>query len=260
MDAREKTGTMIQTAARRMGVPVEELESFLAGYNDMQVLYRSAIREVRTRLEVLDDEFSFRHRRNPIHSIQTRLKTPRSVMEKMVRRGLSPQVEVIRTEMTDIAGIRVVCSYVDDIYLLADLLDAQDGIERVRTQDYIQDPKPNGYRSLHIVVKAPVRLSDSVQKVPVEIQIRTIAMDFWASLEHGLRYKSVAKVSGEMVRELRDCAEAIAQLDERMQRLNRQVEELDGQGAPGGKAIPAAGFWGLFEELRRAGEPPPGQS
>ncbi len=223
-------------AAERLGVPVEELMAFVAEYNNIQVVYRSAIREVSTRLEVLDDEFSFRHRRNPIHSIQTRLKSPQSMVEKMGRRRLAPQIEVLRNEVTDIAGIRVICSYVDDIYLLADLLCAQDGIVLVRAHDYIRRPKPNGYRSLHVVVKVPVRFSSGMDMVPVEVQIRTIAMDFWASLEHELRYKSAAKVPREVILELRDCADNIAQLDGRMQKIYRQVEQMDGRPAPGAKA------------------------
>ena len=233
---------LLQKAADRMGISVTELEGFIAEYNDMQVLYRSAIREVSTRLEVLDDEFSFRHKRNPIHSIQTRLKTPQSMMEKMGRRQLTPRIDVIRTELTDIAGIRVICSYVDDIYLLADLLCAQDGIELVRAHDYIRRPKPNGYRSLHVVVRVPVRFSDGVQMVPVEIQIRTIAMDFWASLEHELRYKTAARVGRDVIRELRDCADSIAELDDRMQKVYRKVEKLDDGSQPGAKGKPKSGF------------------
>lgn len=237
---------VLQKAAERMGVPVDKLEEFIDEYNDMQVLYRSAIREVSTRLEVLDDEFSFRHKRNPIHSIQTRLKSPQSMMEKMGRRQLAPRMDVIRTELTDIAGIRVICSYVDDIYLLADLLCAQDGIELVRAHDYIRRPKPNGYRSLHIVVKVPVRFSDGVQMVPVEIQVRTIAMDFWASLEHELHYKTAARVTRDIVRELRDCADSIAQLDERMQKVYKQMEKLDSRGQPGAKGASPGGFGEKF--------------
>lgn len=216
-------------AAERMGVPVEQLEEFIAEYMDMQVLYRSAIREVSTRLEILDDEFQFRHRRNPIHTIQTRLKSPQSMMEKLGRKNLQPSIEVMRNQLTDIAGIRVICSYVDDIYLLADLLCAQEGIELVRAQDYIKRPKPNGYRSLHIVVMVPVNFSDGCQKVPVEIQIRTIAMDFWASLEHELRYKTAAKITRDIIRELRDCADSSAQLDARMQRIYRKLAQIENE-------------------------------
>ncbi|MGD9559362.1 MAG: GTP pyrophosphokinase family protein [Oscillospiraceae bacterium] len=216
-----------QFAAERLGLEAEAIDQFIGEYVDLQVLYRSAIREVSTRLEILDDEFQYRHKRNPIHIIQTRLKTPQSMMEKLGRRNLAPSIEVMRAELTDIAGIRVICSYVDDIYQLADLLCAQEGVELVRAHDYIKRPKPNGYRSLHLVVKVPVHFSDGREMVPVEIQIRTIAMDFWASLEHELRYKSEAKITRDIVRELRDCADNISELDERMQRIYHQMEKIE---------------------------------
>lgn len=221
---------LAQMAAEKLGVDAEKMEQFLTEYMDMQVLYRSAIREVSNRLEVLDDEFQFRHSRNPIHTIQTRLKSPRSMMEKLGRRNLSPSMEVLRTELTDIAGVRVICSYVDDIYLLAELLCAQDGVEMVRAHDYIKRPKPNGYRSLHIVVKVPVHFSDGCHKVPVEIQIRTIAMDFWASLEHELRYKSKNKITRIISGELRGCADNIAMLDAKMQEIYHRLEKVGESG------------------------------
>ncbi len=220
--------SLAQFAAERLGIDAERLEAFLAEYMDMQVLYHSAIREVSGRLEILDAEFQFRHSRNPIHTIQTRLKTPQSMMEKLGRRSLQPSVEVLRTELTDIAGVRVICSYVDDIYLLADLLCAQEGVELVHVHDYIKKPKPNGYRSLHIVVKVPVHLSTGCQMVPVEIQVRTIAMDFWASLEHELRYKSKNKITRMIGDELRSCADNIAQLDAKMQDIYHRLEEVNG--------------------------------
>ncbi|MDL2219564.1 GTP pyrophosphokinase family protein [Ruminococcaceae bacterium OttesenSCG-928-O06] len=227
----------IHTAAQAMGLPEEQLEAFVAQYVDMQVLYRSAIREVSNRLEILDDEFQFRQKRNPIHHIQTRLKSPQSMMEKLGRRNLRPSVDVLRSEVTDIAGVRVVCSYVDDIYQLAELLCAQEGVELVRALDYIKRPKPGGYRSLHIVVTVPVHFSDGQHRVPVEIQIRTIAMDFWASLEHELRYKTEAKITRDIVRELRDCADNIAELDERMQKIYHRLEAIEGN------APHRADFW-----------------
>jgi len=216
-----------QYAAERLNVSPEEMEKLVAEYTDMQVLYRSALRSVIARLEILDDEFQYRHKRNPIHTIQTRLKSPQSMLEKLGRRNLSPSIDVMRTELTDIAGVRVICTYVEDIYQLADLLCSQDGIEMVRAHDYIKRPKPNGYRSLHVVVKVPVNLSDGKEMVPVEIQIRTIAMDFWASLEHELRYKSLAKINRDIVLELRDCADNIAELDDRMQRIYHQLEKIE---------------------------------
>lgn len=229
-DKETQNTSFVQLAAERLGLEPDRLEEFLNEYMDMQVLYRSAIREVSGRLEILDDEFQFRHSRNPIHTIQTRLKSPQSMMEKLGRRNLAPSIEVLRTELTDIAGVRMICSYVDDIYLLAELLCAQDDVELVRAHDYIKRPKPNGYRSLHIVVKVPVYLSDGGHKVPVEIQIRTIAMDFWASLEHELRYKSKNKITRIISHELRDCADNIAMLDAKMQGIYRKLESVEEAG------------------------------
>lgn len=214
-------------ASERMGVPPQQLRNLIDEYMDMQVLYRSAIRVVSTQLEVLDDEFQFRHKRNPIHHIHSRLKSPQSMMEKLGRRNLPATVQAMRTELTDIAGIRVICSYVSDIYHIADLLCAQDNIEPVRVHDYIKEPKQNGYRSLHMVVKVPVNFSDGRHDVPVEIQIRTIAMDFWASLEHDLRYKSNSQITQEIAEELRECADSIALLDERMQKIHQRLDELE---------------------------------
>ena len=232
--------SMFHYAAQKLGVPVEQIDELIAEYMDMQVLYRSAIREVSTRLEILDDEFQFRHKRNPIHIIQTRLKSPQSMMEKMGRRNLTPSIGVMRSELTDIAGVRVICSYIDDIYHLAELLCKQDGVEKVRVHDYIKHPKPNGYRSLHLVIRVPVHFSNSRHMVPVEIQIRTIAMDFWASLEHELRYKGQkTHVTKEIAAELRECADHICELDRRMQAVYHRLEVLEEEVEPEAQTGPA---------------------
>lgn len=219
-------------AANKTGLAPADLEIFLNEYIDMQVLYRGAIREASSRLEVLDDEFQFRQKRNPIHSIQSRLKTPQSMVNKMHKRGLEPNITVMKRELTDIAGIRVICSYVSDIYDLADLLCNQEGVEHIRTRDYIENPKPNGYRSLHVVINVPVYFSTGNYMVPIEIQIRTIAMDFWASLEHELRYKAdfpdEAPGVEDIVKELQSCAESIADLDCRMQSIYERLEKVRG--------------------------------
>ena len=195
---------------------VSTIQSFVATEN----LYRSAVREIATKLENLNDEFKYTKDRNPIHLIKTRVKTPKSIMDKLLRRGFPLSVESARENLTDIAGIRVICSYVADIYLVADLLVSQDDIELIRTTDYIKSPKPNGYRSLHLIVSVPVFLSDRTERVVVEVQIRTIAMDFWASLEHELAYKLTAERDEEVARELRTCADVIAATDLRMQALH----------------------------------------
>lgn len=195
------------------------LQSFVETEN----LYLSATREISTKLENLNDEFKYTKDRNPIHQIKTRVKTPKSIMEKLSRRGLELSVESARKNLTDIAGVRVICSYIDDIYLIADLITSQDDIEVSRVSDYIKEPKDNGYRSLHLIVVVPVFLSNRTEKVSVEIQIRTIAMDFWASLEHDLTYKLPSRKSREVFNELKDCADIISETDNRMQKLYNKI-------------------------------------
>lgn len=202
------------------GILPEEATASIRALLATENLYHSAIREIATKLENLNDEFKCTRDRNPIHHIKTRVKTPKSIQAKLERRGLPLTVESARQNLTDIAGVRVICSYIDDIYLIARLLVSQDDIELVRRTDYIKEPKPSGYRSLHLIVSVPVFLSERTERVKVEVQIRTIAMDFWASLEHELAYR----LSGEKVEaiagELRACAEIIADTDTRMQALH----------------------------------------
>lgn len=198
------------------GEAIKAIKSFLVAEN----LYLSATREIITKLENLNDEFIHLRDRNPIHQIKTRVKTPKSIIDKLNRLGCELTVESARENLTDIAGIRVICSYIDDIYLIADLLTSQDDIEVIRTSDYIKNPKPNGYRSLHLIVTVPVFLSDRKELVKVEIQIRTIAMNFWATLEHELSYKLTCEKNEVAARELKDCADVISNIDIRMQNLH----------------------------------------
>ena len=191
-------------------------------------LYLAAASEITTKLENLNDEFKYARDRNPIHLIKTRIKTPKSILDKLLRRGFPLSVESARRNLTDIAGVRVICSYIDDIYLIARLLTSQDDIALIRTTDYITTPKPNGYRSLHLIVTVPVFLSDRTDRVAVEIQIRTIAMDFWASLEHDLAYKLRGERSERVAVDLKDCADVIANTDRRMQALYNTMYEPDG--------------------------------
>ena len=193
---------------------------------DFQQLYQAAIRQVNTKLEILDDEFHFKYDRNPIHHMESRLKSPQSIIEKLYRKGFEISAKSAQENITDIAGVRVICSYIEDIYSIAKLLKQQDDVILVRETDYIRNPKANGYRSLHLVVNVPVYLSDGKELVPVEIQIRTIAMDFWASLEHQIRYKGADNIPDELIRELSDCADVIAKTDLRMQNINRELESI----------------------------------
>lgn len=192
-------------------------------YAEMLQLYDAAIREVRTKLEILDSEFRVRYARNPIHQINSRLKSRESIFGKLRRKGLPETIEAAEESLTDIAGIRVICNYVDDIYLVAKLLSRQRDVELVEEKDYIQSPKESGYRSLHLVVRIPVFLSSHSEMVPVEVQIRTIAMDFWASLEHQLRYKSEHETTRDLRRRLQKCAETSAALDAEMQSIYREI-------------------------------------
>ena len=195
-------------------------------FQELMMRYNAAIREVRTKFEVLNDEFSFRNSRNPIESITSRIKKPVSIAEKLRRMGCPLTLESVSENLNDIAGIRVICSFIDDIYMVAELLARQDDITVVRVKDYIQKPKPNGYRSYHMIVEVPVFFSDGKRPMRVEIQLRTIAMDFWASLEHQMKYKQDSADRPEIAAELKSCAETIAATDARMLGIRRRIEAL----------------------------------
>ena len=194
---------------------------------ELEHLYDSAIREVKTKLEILDSEFRTKYSYNPIHHIEDRLKSPESMFKKLQRNNLPFTVESVRENLFDIAGVRVICNYIEDIYQVADLLTAQDDVTLIKRKDYIANPKANGYRSLHLVIETPVYLSEQKELVNVEVQIRTIAMDFWASLEHELKYKTDTEVSAELAEQLRLCAETIAQTDMKMQQIYRTLKQID---------------------------------
>ncbi len=195
----------------------------LNGYFGMRQLYNAAIKEINTKLDILNEEFRVRYDRNPIHHIESRLKSPESIFQKAKRYGVDLTLQSIEENITDVAGVRVICCYVDDIYLIKDVLLRQSDIALVTCKDYITTPKKNGYRSLHLVVKTPVFLSDRVEHVPVEIQIRTIGMDLWASLEHQLRYKRAQDIPEGIEDELKHCADEIARIDQKMQGIYQKL-------------------------------------
>ena len=184
--------------------------------------YKCAIREIETKFRVLDEEFSLLNDRNPINSIKTRLKSVPSIVEKLERKGIEISIPAIEKELNDIAGIRVICSFTEDVYKLAEALLRQDDITLIEKKDYIKNPKENGYRSLHLIVEVPIFLEKEKKKMKVEIQLRTIAMDCWASLEHQLRYKKGVEFIEEMQRELLQCAQLSMELDERMDWLREK--------------------------------------
>lgn len=192
-------------------------------YKRLMAYYRCAMMEVETKFNVLNEEFSLRYDRNPINGIKSRLKRLDSIQEKLNRKQLPFDLQTIETHIHDVAGVRVVCAFVEDVYLLAEALLKQDDVMLIEKKDYIANPKPNGYRSLHLIVTVPIFLEHEKRVMQVEIQLRTIAMDFWASLEHQLRYKKDFVFTEEMAQELRDCAELSAQVDLRMDSLRERL-------------------------------------
>ena len=198
-------------------------------YMQLMNKYKCAIMEVETKLKVLNAEFSLQYDRNPFESIKTRLKSPESIIKKMWKKGLLFNQKnfagCIEENLYDIAGIRVVCAFQEDIYCLADLLTSQDDISLVRVKDYIKNPKPNGYRSLHLILEVPVFLKDGKTPVKVEVQFRTIAMDFWASVDHKLRYKKNVDNEEMIVERLKKCASVISGLDDEMQEIRNMIEK-----------------------------------
>ena len=202
------------------------LKRYARPYRELMSFYSCAIMEVETKFRVLSEDMSLAFERNPIETIHTRLKSPESIMNKLVRRQFPLSVESIQENIHDIAGVRVVCSFQSDIYMLADAFLMQDDVTLIQRKDYLQNPKPNGYRSLHLVLRVPVFLSSHTELVPVEVQIRTIAMDFWASLEHSLRYKAEGQVTEEVSQELLQTASDIAALDQRMQMIHDKVDAM----------------------------------
>lgn len=198
-------------------------------FQEAIMMYTCAIREVKTKLEVLNDELSIRNQRNPIEMIKSRVKRPISIVEKLQRRNLPVSLESMMNNLDDVAGIRVICSFVDDIYAVAEMLVSQDDVTVIAVKDYIRNPKPNGYRSYHLILEIPVFFSDRKKYMRVEVQIRTIAMDFWASLDHQLKYKKdVGDAADSIISELRDCAENIAQIDRRMLEIRQRIESEGG--------------------------------
>jgi putative GTP pyrophosphokinase len=189
------------------------------------LVYKFAIDEITTKLEILREEFSLAHEYNPIEHVTSRVKTPEGILQKAMRKGVDLDLGSIRDDIRDIAGVRVVCSFVTDVYWVLDMLCRQTDVDLVELEDYIADPKPNGYRSLHAIVRIPVFLSTGVEHVPVELQVRTVAQDFWASLEHKIFYKHEGRVPAGLVEELQEAAAGAAALDMRMQELHRSVQD-----------------------------------
>ncbi|MBQ4552494.1 MAG: GTP pyrophosphokinase family protein [Clostridia bacterium] len=205
----------------------EEIKEMIDAMRAMMSYYRCAMLEIETKFKVLNEQFSLQHERNPIESIKCREKSIESIQEKLSRKGLPLTMEAIESNLNDVAGVRVICSFVDDIYMLADCLLQQDDVRLIERKDYIKNPKPNGYRSLHLIVEVPVFLQNEKKMVRAEVQLRTIAMELWANLEHRLRYKK--ELSEDVLKrtalELAECAMITYTLDEKMQRVRDIIEK-----------------------------------
>ncbi|MBC3105507.1 GTP pyrophosphokinase family protein [Staphylococcus haemolyticus] len=196
----------------------------LIGFVELDHLYSSALKEISTKLDILDDNFNHVYKHNPIHHMERRVKEMNSLIKKLHRKQLDINAESAREHILDIAGIRVVCNYLEDIYVIEKMLLKQEDVKLLKRKDYIKNPKDNGYRSLHIVVSIPVFLSNKVEKLPVEIQIRTIGMDMWASLEHKIRYKNNASTD-DYSDMLKDCALEIADVESKMQSIHSAISD-----------------------------------
>lgn len=196
-------------------------------FQEIMMVYESAIKQLETKLEILNKEYKVTGRRNPIETVKSRIKSPDSIAKKLEKKGLPVNFKAMTENLQDIAGVRVICPYISDIYNVKDMLLKQPDIKLVEEKDYIATPKESGYRSLHIVVEIPVYLSQTEHQVKVEVQLRTIAMDFWASLEHELRYKTATKIPVSIRRELQRCAETIAMTDREMEEIAIELQALD---------------------------------
>jgi putative GTP pyrophosphokinase len=204
---------------------IEELGDDLESWETVVFLYNAAIKEVRTKLEILSDEFQYRNKYNPIEYIKSRIKTPESIVKKLRRQGYETTIPNMVKYINDIAGTRLVCSFTSDIYRLAEMIGQQNDLKVISIKDYFKNPKANGYQSYHMIVSVPIFMSDRVVDVKVEIQIRTIAMDFWASLEHKIYYKFEGNAPDYISKELKSCAEMISSLDAKMLSLNEAIKK-----------------------------------
>ena len=213
-----------------MEVTSGEYNSDIQTWNEVILTYSAALKQVNTKLEILNDEFQLVHQYNPIEHIKSRLKTAESIVKKLKKYGRESSIENMVTYVNDIAGIRIICSFTDDIYEIAQMIAKQSDIKVIEVKDYIQNPKPSGYMSYHMLVSIPVYLSDKIVETKVEIQIRTVAMDFWASLEHKINYKFEGNVPEDIRTELVACAQMVSILDNRMLLLNKEVQELGAEG------------------------------
>lgn len=197
-------------------------------WKEVTLIYNSALKQISTKLEILNDEFQHVHRYNPIEHIKSRIKTPESIVKKLKKHGYESTIGNMVRYVNDIAGIRVICSFTSDIYQIAEMISNQSDINVISVKDYIVNPKPSGYKSYHMLVTVPVYLSDRIEQTKVEIQIRTVAMDFWASLEHKIHYKFEGNAPDSIKDQLVECSRIVSDLDARMLSLNKEIQQLGG--------------------------------
>ncbi len=205
---------------------VVQRDSDIDNWKEVMLIYSSALKQISTKLEILNDEFQHVHRYNPIEHIKSRVKTPESIVKKLKKHGYESTIQNMVEYINDIAGIRVICSFTSDIYQIAEMIRNQSDIKVISIKDYIVNPKKSGYKSYHMLVTIPVYLSDRIVDTKVEIQIRTVAMDFWASLEHKINYKFEGNAPDHIRNELVECARMVAELDERMLSLNEEIQMI----------------------------------
>ena len=199
------------------------LKNYAKPYQELMAYYRCALMEVETKFNVLNEELSLVYDRNPIETIKSRIKSPESIVDKVMRKGIPLTVDSIEKNISDIAGIRVICAFPNDIYMLSEALLRQDDVRLITRKDYIRQPKDNGYRSLHLIIETPIFLHNQTRLMKVEVQLRTISMDWWASLEHKIRYKKNLSDDARVARELQECAEMGAELDRRMEKIHEST-------------------------------------
>lgn len=207
----------------------EDITELFGNYRELrevEQLYEAAMKQVKTKIEVLSSEFAVHYDRNPIHHVESRLKSPLSILNKLKSKGCEISIESAKKNLNDIAGIRIICGYIDDVYAVAEMLLRQSDIKLIKKQDYIKEPNFNGYRSLHLDIEVPVYLSDSTEYVIAEVQIRTVAMDFWASLEHELRYKAQKNVPEHICQAMKKSADEIARIDANMQDIYKEIQQI----------------------------------
>ena len=223
---KEYNGLSITEKGAASPEEVQRVYESFRDYAEMEHLYNAAIRQLTIKFEILNDEFKVKYERSPIHHIESRVKSAASIVNKLILRGMEVTPESARMNINDIAGVRVVCCYIDDVYSVADMLLRQSDIRLLREQDYIKEPNFNGYRSLHLDIELPIYLSEKTEMVKAEVQLRTVAMDFWASLEHDLRYKSDKVIPPGLGAQMLSCANEIAAIDRQMQEIYKQIQAI----------------------------------